>query len=124
MNSLWEVEYQASVFMKERSLEDGTSLWRALMRSAQEIHGAGCDGFLLATVAEHVQRLLAKLDDAQMRKIWLETENGMMSAEEGYDEPERWEMLHDIGLDAEQHIAEEICDEARNLERRRKKRLK
>ena len=48
-----------------------------------------------------------------MYEIWEETENGIMSIRQGFDDPEKCEMIHDIGIDVYEQIVESICFEAR-----------
>ncbi|MHC4180733.1 MAG: hypothetical protein ACYSWU_24805 [Planctomycetota bacterium] len=124
MDSLAEVEFAAVDFMKGHAQEAGTSLWDALVRSAYKLNGDACDGLLVSKVGKYIERLLEGVDDQRLREIWLETENGMMSVADGYDMPDRCEMTHDIGLDAQWHIVEEACEEARRLGKRRRKRSK
>ena len=76
----------------------------------------------MGKVEEYTEELLSKIDNKDMYNIWLETENGILSIEQAFDNPERWEMIHDI--DIQQQILDAICQERKGYEREREKHRK
>ena len=63
------------------------------------------------------------MSNAKMRRLWQDSENGIMAVEQGFDVPDRWEMVHDITLDVIQAIADDDCQQAQEiLKRKRRKR--
>ena len=72
----------------------------------------------------HTERLLSKMGDEEMRRLWLDTENGVMAVEQGFDEPDRCEMVHDIALDVNQAIVDDVCQKAQRLLKRKRSRRK
>jgi len=120
MRSLYEVECEVQEFIEEHLTDDGVSLWVALVDSARRYGGGGCDGFLMAGVEQFTEGLLARMGMDQLREIWPETENGVLLSAQGLDDPERFEMIHDIGIDVHQHIVERVCREAKHGPKRRK----
>jgi len=75
-------------------------------------------------VQNRTEKFLRKTGDGELRTLWQETENGAMTIEQGFDEPDRVEMVHDIALDINQAIVEAICEEARTLLKEKKLRRK
>ena len=112
MTALFEIVALVETFMGEYRTEDGRCLWDALVDSAREMNGVGCDGMLLRHAEEYTDKILSEMDVHQLRRIWPETENGALSSAQGLDCPDRWQMIRDIGIDVTQRIAETVCQEA------------
>lgn len=73
---------------------------------------------------KYTEKLLSKIIDKEMFEIWEETENGIMAVEQGFNEPDRLKMIHDISLDVIQAIVEDICFEASNILKEKKRKRK
>lgn len=112
LQTVYDLEAKVAMFMHEQPGEGGASLWTALVDSARKLDGGGCDGFLLAKAEKHAEKLLAEMDVDQLRKIWLGRENGRLAVEQGFDDPQMCEMIHDIVLDVQEGIADAVCREA------------
>ena len=110
--TLYDLEAKVVEFMHEQPAEGEASLWSALVDSARKLEGGGCDGILLAKAEKRAESLLSGMDVAQLRRVWRQTENGMLSVEQGFDDPQTCEMVHDIVLDVQEGIAYEVCREA------------
>lgn len=107
--------------MQKRPEGGGKTLWARLVASAREMDGHGCDGMLLREAEKYTEKLLTRLNRQDMYDIWTWTQNGVMALAEGLDEPERFEMIHDIGLDVIEEIVGDICREARKKTKRKKR---
>lgn len=112
MESLFEVQYEVESAIREHLRGSRRTLWSELVESSIRFNGAGCDGILMREVESHTERLLSKLSDKEMRRLWLDTENGITALGQGFDEPDRCEMVHDIALDVNEAIADNACQEA------------
>ncbi len=123
MNSLLEIQFEVETFMREQLGNNENSLWDRLLKSSVKFDGTGCDGIILSEVEKYTEELLSKIVDKEMFEIWEETENGIMAVEQGFNEPDRLEMIHDISLDVIQAIVEDICFEANKIltEKKRKR---
>jgi hypothetical protein len=124
MESLFGVQFEIESSIKKHLGGGPTSLWDKLVESSLKIGATGCDGILMKEVENCTERFLEKMGDGELRALWQETENGPMAIEQGFDEPERVEMVHDIALDINQAIVEGICEEALGLLKERKLRKK
>ncbi len=113
IRSLWEVIYHIEAFMQEYLRENGKTLWEELIESSIKSHCDGCDGLLLGKVEEYAEKFLAKIKAEQMYEIWEETENGMMTIAQGFDKPQKGDMIPDITIDIIEKTAGNICEEAR-----------
>lgn len=123
MDSLFDIQYEVGSAVRDHLTGNHRTLWDELVESSRRINAVGCDGILMREVQSHTERLLSKMSDEEMRRFWLDTENGIMAVEQGFDEPDRWEMVHDIALDVNQAIADDVCQEAqRALKKKRSKR--
>jgi len=120
MGSLFGLQFEIETSIKKHLGEGRTSLWDKLVESSLKIGATGCDGILMKEVENRIERSLRKMGDGELRILWQETENGAMAIEQGFDEPERMEMVHDIALDINQAIIDGICEEARRLLKERK----
>jgi hypothetical protein len=120
LGSLFGVQFEIETSVKKHLGESQTSLWDKLVESSLKIDAAGCDGILMKEVENRTERFLGKMGDGELRMLWQETENGALAIEQGFDEPERVETVHDIALDINQAIVDGICEEARGLLKERK----
>jgi len=123
MDSLFDIQLQVGTFVTEHLGPKQTTLWDKLVESSMKIDGEGCDGILMKEVENYTEELLYKMSEGEMRRLWQDTENGVMAIEQGFDEPDRVEMVHDIALDVNQAIVDGVCEDARRIlkERKRKK---
>jgi len=124
MDSLFYIQYEVESAIREHLRETRRTLWDELVESSVRIDSVGCDGILMREVESYTERLLSKMSDGEMRWLWLDTENGIMAVEQGFDEPDRWDMVHDIALDVNQVIADDVCQEAQEILKKRKRKRK
>lgn len=75
----------------------------------------------MAEAEKHTRKLLSQLDEKALHEIWLETENGILAVKQGFHDPERCEMEHDIALDVEERLLERICREAQKKGKKRRR---
>lgn len=94
-----DLQYEVGSAIREHVREKRRTLWDELVESSVRFDGVGCDGILMREVESHAERLLSQMSDAEMRRLWLDTENAIMAVEQGFDEPGRCEMVHDIAID-------------------------
>jgi len=113
MESLCEIEWEVQEFMDAQRSKGNKTLWTALVESARRLNGAGCDGLLLSPVERFIEKRLMGIDTETLQDIWRETDNGILATEQGFAEPVKYEMVHDIGIDIYQHVVENICREAK-----------
>ncbi|MCL0058868.1 hypothetical protein M1N79_01850 [Dehalococcoidia bacterium] len=119
-NSLLHVQIEVESFTKRRTTANERTLWEELIDSSRKIGGAGCDGILMREVEGYTEEFLSRMGKKELYEIWEETENGIMSITQGFDDPEECEMIHDIGIDVYEQIVESICFEATKKSRRKK----
>ena len=112
MTSLFEFQLEVESFMEKHMIDKKTSLWDKLVQSAVKSSGISCNGLLLNKADDYTREFLSKMRDEEIRPIWKESENGMMSIEGGFDEVHRLQMIEDIALDIYEAIAENACHEA------------
>ena len=112
LQTLYDLEAKVVMFLCEQPAEGGASLWSALVDSARRLKGGGCDGLLLAKAEKRAESLLSGMDVAPLRRIWRQTENGVLAVEQGFDDLQMSAMIHDIVLDVQEDIAYEVCREA------------
>ncbi|MCP4152539.1 MAG: hypothetical protein GY757_32685, partial [bacterium] len=115
MESLYEIQYNVEDIIRAKRPGEERSLWANLVQSSIKIDCEGCDGILIGTVQEHTEKITRQLNDKEMHNIWLETDNGILSAEQGFHEAHRCEMVHDIALDVIDGIIDKVCRKARAL---------
>ena len=121
MKSLSDIRYDVEDAVRKQITQGQGSVWDELVDSSIGIDGAGCDGFLMDEVERYMETLLSKMSDGQMRKLWLDTGDGMMSVAQGFDRADRWEMIHDITLDVCQTVTAQICQEAKAILRKKRR---
>jgi len=121
-NSLTHVQIEVESFTKRGTTTNEKTLWEKLIDSSRKIDGAGCEGILMREVEKYTEEFLSRIDKKGLYEIWQETENGIMSIRQGFDDPEKCEMIHDIGIDVYEQIVESICLEARKRLRRKNNR--
>ena len=124
MDSLFAIQYEVESAVREHLTGNHRTLWDELVESSIRFDGAGCDVFLMREVESHTERLLSKLSDEEMRRLWLNTENSIMAIEQGFDEADRCEMVHDIALDVNQAVADDVCQEAQRVLKKKRSRRK
>lgn len=124
MHSLLEIQFEVESFMCGHVGNNRNFLWDRLLKSSVKFDGTGCDGIILSEVEKYTEKLLSKIIDKEMFEIWEETENGIMAVEQGFNEPYRLKMIHDISLDVIQAIVEDICFEASNILKEKKRKRK
>jgi hypothetical protein len=124
MDSLFDIQFQVRTFVSENLGPKGTTLWDELVESSLEINGQGCSGILMKEVENYTEELLYKMSEGEMRILWQNTGNGVLAIEQGFDEPDRVEMVHDIALDVNQAIVDGVCEEARRILKERKREKK
>ena len=59
-----------------------------------------------------------------MRRIWQDTESGIMMVEQGFNEIDRSEMIRDIETDINQAVAYEVCWTAQRIIKKKRHRRK
>lgn len=117
MDSLEELQFEVETFAKQRVRKDEKTLWDRLVDSAVGFDASGCDALLLNDVEQYTEKLLSQQSSQSMYDLWQESENGMMSIEQGFDEPCDTEMIHDITIEIIERIVESICREAKYVRR-------
>jgi hypothetical protein len=78
----------------------------------------------MGKVEEYTEKLLSEINNEEMYEIWEESENGIMAIEQGFNEPDRLVMIHDIGIDVYQAIVDNICFEAQKILKQKKRKRK
>ncbi len=58
----------------------------------------------------YTKKVLSEIEVSRLRAICVETENGVLGIEQGFDNPEKCEMLHDI--------VDSMCHEAKRSKKR------
>jgi hypothetical protein len=124
MDSLFDVQFEVENAIREHLMKNQKTLWDELVGSSIEIDGFGCNDILLREVESHTERFLSQMSDTEMRRIWLDTESGMMTVEQGFDEVDRCEMIRDIAMDVNQAVANEVCQEAQGILKKKRRRRK
>ena len=124
MHTLFEIQFEVESFMRVHLGNNKNSLWDRLLKSSVNFDGTGCDGIMISEVEKYTEKLLSKIIDKEMFEIWEETENGIMAVEQGFNEPDMLEMIHDISLDVIQAIVEDICFEAGKILKEKKRKRK
>lgn len=120
MNSLFDIQSEVESFMQKHLESSGKNLWEKLVESSVNFNGTVCNGIMINEVENYTKKLLSELNDKKMYKIWKETENGIMAIKQGFDKPDRLEMIHDIVLDVTQLIGDNICLEAQKILKKKK----
>ena len=124
MDSLFDIQFEVESAIREHLMENRRTLWDELVESSVRIDGFGCNDILLRAVESHTERSLNQMSDTEMRRIWLDTESGMMTIEQGFDEVDRCEMFRDIVIDVNQAVANEVCQVAQGILKKKKRRRK
>ena len=124
MDSLFDIQFEVESAIREHLRENRRTLWDELVESSLEIDGFGCNDILLREVESHTERFLSQMSDTEMRRIWLDTESGIMTVEQGFDEVDRCEMIRDIALDVNQAVAYEACRVAQGILKKKRRRRK
>ena len=120
MDSFIDIQFEVESLLKKHYKDNKKTLWEELVDSSRKLNGAACDGFIMDKVEKYSEELLSKIDNKDMYNIWLETENGILAIEQGFDDPERCTMIEDIGIDILEQIAKNICQEAKKSIKKRK----
>ncbi len=110
--NLDEIEYQIISQMKKMTTKKAKNLWNELLVSSRKLRGMGCDEFLMSDVEDMIEKRLSDMDRNTMYEIWKETENAIMAIESGFDNPDKYEMIHDVGIDLKQDVVDILCREA------------
>lgn len=124
MDSLFDMQHEVESAIRKHLRENRRTLWDELVESSVRFDGVGCDVILMTEVESHTERLLSQISDEEMRRLWLDTENGIMAVEQGFGEPDRCELVHDVALDVNRAIADDVCQVARGILRKRRPRRK
>ena len=124
MESFFEIYFEVESFTKKHFEGNKISLWDRLLESSIKSNGSGCDGILMWEVEKYTEKLLSIIEEKEMQVIWGETENGIMSIEQGFNEVDRIDMIHDISLDVNQEIVDNICQEAKKTIKRKNRKIK
>ena len=124
MNSLFDIQHAVGNAIREHLRENRRTLWDELVESSIKIDGFGCNDILLREVESHTEQFLSQMSDTEMRRIWQDTESGIMMVEQGFDEIDRSEMIRDIATDINQAVAYEVCWTAQRIIKKKRHRRK
>jgi hypothetical protein len=124
MNSLFDIQHAVANAIREHLRENRRTLWDELVESSIKIDGFGCNDILLREVESHTEQFLSQMSDTEMRRIWQDTESGIMTIEQGFDEIDRSEMIRDIATDINQAVAYEVCRTAQRIIKKKRHRRK
>ena len=124
MNSLFDIQHAVENAIREHLRENRRTLWDELVESSIKIDGFGCNDILLREVESHTEQFLSQMSDTEMRRIWQDTESGIMMVEQGFDEIDRSEMIRDIATDINQAVAYEVCWTAQRIIKKKRRRRK
>jgi hypothetical protein len=124
MNSLFDIQHAVENAIREHLRENRRTLWDELVESSIKIDGFGCNDILLREVESHTEQFLSQMSDTEMRRIWQDTESGIMMVEQGFDEIDRSEMIRDISTDINQAVAYEVCRTAQRIIKKKRHRRK
>jgi hypothetical protein len=124
MNALFDIQYAVENATKEHLRGNRGTLWDELVESSIKIDGFGCNDILLREVESHTEQFLSQMSDTEMRRIWQDTESGIMMVEQGFDEIDRSEMIRDIATDINQAVAYEVCRTAKRIIKKKQRRRK
>ena len=124
MNSLFDIQHAVENAIREHLRENRRTLWDELVESSIKIDGFGCNDILLREVESHTEQFLSQMSDTEMRRIWQDTESGIMTIEQGFDEIDRSEVIRDIATDINQAVAYEVCRTAQRIIKKKRHRRK
>jgi hypothetical protein len=124
MNSLFDIQHAVENAIREHLRENRRTLWDELVESSIKIDGFGCNDILLREVESHTEQFLSQMSDTEMRRIWQDTESGIMMVEQGFNEIDRSEMIRDIETDINQAVAYEVCWTAQRIIKKKRRRRK
>ena len=124
MDSLFDIQHAVENATREHLRENRRTLWDELVESSIQIDGFGCNDILLREVERHTEQFLSQMSDTEMRKIWQDTEGGIMMIEQGFNEIDRSEMIRDIVTDINQSVASEVCRAAQGIIKKKRRRRK
>ena len=124
MNSLFDIQHAVGNAIREHLRENRRTLWDELVESSIKIDGFGCNDILLREVESHTEQFLSQMSDTEMRRIWQDTESGIMMVEQGFNEIDRSEMIRDIETDINQAVAYEVCWTAQRIIKKKRHRRK
>jgi hypothetical protein len=124
MNSLFDIQHAVGNAIREHLRENRRTLWDELVESSIKIDGFGCNDILLREVESHTEQFLSQMSDTEMRRIWQDTESGIMMVEQGFNEIDRSEMIRDIETDINQAVAYEVCWTAQRIIKKKRRRRK
>lgn len=124
VGSTFDLQYAVENVIREHIRENRRNLWDELVESSINIDAFDCNDFLLREVEIHTGRFLNQMSDSEMRRICHDTESGIMTIEQGFDEIDRSEMIRDIAIDINQGIASEVCRAAQEIMKKKRHRQK
>ncbi len=122
MISLFEIEHFVIDKLSQTKHKGRVDKYEALIKSAISMDAMGCDGRIIIEAELVIESALHDLSDENLFAVYAETEAGQEASAQALEPACREGVVQDVVVEVLQHIAENVCSEAR--ERMRQKRKK